>query len=398
MFLEVLLYTALGIIVGIFCGLLPGIHPNLVSILLISFLVGAAGTGPPYPYIAFIVAVSVTNVVVNFIPTIFLSVPDSGMELGVLPGHRLLLKGQGLGAVRLGIIGALGGVIFSLLLFPLVILVVPKIYMIIQPNLHIILSGIVLFFILKDREPVAAAGLFLLSGLLGLTSSKLPIDQNLVLFPLLTGLFGLSMLLVSIKNKTKIPTEENELFVSGQTITNGVVKGSFGGMTTGLLPGIGPSAAAMLFSSGSAESFLVTIGAITGSNVLFSFLALWLIGKARSGAAVALRYFMGTLSFVDCMFIVFTGLLSLGFAVLITQKLSSHIMKLLKKINYALLSATVFVFTLSMIILLTGVWGFVVAAIAAALGMIPNLSRVRRVHLMGVLLLPTILFYAGFTF
>ena len=154
----------------------------------------------------------------------------------------------------------------------------------------------------------------------------------------------------------------------------------------------------MLFSSGSAESFLVTIGAITGSNVLFSFLALWLIGKARSGAAVALRYFMGTLSFADCMFIVFTGLLSLGFAVLITQKLSSHIMKLLKKINYALLSATVFVFTLSVIILLTGVWGFVVAAIAAALGMIPNLSRVRRVHLMGVLLLPTILFYAGFTF
>ena len=401
MFLAVLFFLILGIVVGVVCGLLPGIHPNLVSVLLISFLVGfTSHIGPDqyYLYVAFIVAVSITNVIVNFIPTVFLSVPGSGIELGVLPGHRMLLRGEGPGAVRLGIMGAFGGVLFSLSLFPLIILTVPKIYALIEPNLHIILSALVLFFIFKDREPMAAASLFFLSGCLGLISEKLPINQDLILFPLLTGLFGLSMLVLSIKKRIKIPPQQNELFISNQTIVDGIVRGSFGGITTGVLPGIGASAAAMLFSSESVEEFLITIGAIAGVNTLFSFLALWLIGKARSGAAATLQYFTSSLTFSDCVFIIFVSLICLSLAVLLTDKISSLVAHLLNRVNYSLLSLVVLLFTLYMVLILTGVWGIALSLVSCIIGIIPNLSRVRRIHLMGALLLPTILFYAGFTF
>ena len=98
MFLEVLFFILLGIVFGVLTGLIPGVHPNLI-VLTIPILM--ALNLEPLVLLAFIVSLAVTNSITDFIPSILLGAPDSGNELSILPGHRLLMQGLGYQAVKL---------------------------------------------------------------------------------------------------------------------------------------------------------------------------------------------------------------------------------------------------------------------------------------------------------
>jgi putative membrane protein len=64
------------------------------------------------------------------------------------------------------------------------------------------------------------------------------------------------------------------------------------------------------------------------------------------------------------------------------------------KLRYGKLMRGVVVFLLLMILMLTGVLGLFVAGAATAIGVLPPIIGVRRVHLMGSLILPAILLLA----
>ena len=133
MFIEFLIAVLLGISAGIVTGLIPGIHINLVSLLVVSlsaFLLKFVSL----PFLGvFIISMAITHTFLDILPAIFLGAPDADTALGVLPGHRLLLQGQGYEAVKLTVIGSLSSLILALILFPLFIIIVPKIYENIQP-------------------------------------------------------------------------------------------------------------------------------------------------------------------------------------------------------------------------------------------------------------------------
>ncbi len=99
MFLEILLAILLGILAGIITGLTPGIHINLISVMLLSVSPVLLKYTNPIALAVFIIAMSVTHTFLDAIPSIFLGAPESATALGVLPGHRYLLKGYGLMAV-----------------------------------------------------------------------------------------------------------------------------------------------------------------------------------------------------------------------------------------------------------------------------------------------------------
>ena len=101
MYFQILTAVLLGIFAGIITGLIPGIHINLISLLLVSLSGYFLGFTHPLILGVFIISMAVTHTFLDIIPSIFLGAPDADTALAVLPGHRLLLKGMGYEAVKI---------------------------------------------------------------------------------------------------------------------------------------------------------------------------------------------------------------------------------------------------------------------------------------------------------
>jgi putative membrane protein len=396
MFLVVLLFIFLGILVGIAAGLIPGVHPNLI-VLSIPLLMTA--NMEPFYMLAFIVSLAITNSIIDFIPSILLGAPDSGNELSILPGHRMLLRGQGYEAVKLTIIGGLLSVIICTLLIPLLVVFIPNAYPAIKDYIYILLIFIVVLMIVSESggKKLVALACFMLSGFTGILSGYLPISQNLVLFPMLSGFFGLSVLLLQIKNKTKIPEQRSgKVFVSQSTISRASFFGSIGGIVSGFLPGVGSSQIATMATVDKNEhSFLATIGAITTANIFISMLSLWLIGKGRSGVAVVIKEIMN-IGFSEFLFMIAVAVIAAGAASIAALFLTKYFLKIINRINYSAISTSVIIFIVALAFIFTGWYGLLLLIVCTALGVFANLAKIKRGNMMGVLILPTILFYIGF--
>lgn len=209
MLIQIILALIIGISFGIFTGLIPGIHINLIGVFLISLSSTIFLNLNPIYLVVFICALAITHTFVDFIPSIFLGCPDTDTELSVLPGHELLKKGEGYEAVMLSVYASLSAIFILLLITYPAIIVFPKIYEItknIIPFILIAVSGLLIFI---EKRKLSSIIVFVLTGILGFFVLNLEIIKE-PLLPLLTGLFGSSMLITSIKNKTKIPEQKIE--------------------------------------------------------------------------------------------------------------------------------------------------------------------------------------------
>jgi len=394
--IELILFIIIGLVIGVLFGLVPGLHPNLI-ILMIPFFI--ALNLNPITMLAFIVTIAISNTLVDFIPSMLLGAPDAGTELAVLPAHKLLMKGYGYSAIKLTVIGAMGAILLCTVLLPLIIISIPTLFIIIRPYTYILLIFIVLVMILGEHgnKKILAVFCFLAAGAIGLMASSLPIDSNLALFPIFSGLFGASMLFLQIKKGTKLPKQhKKEFYVSRSTINRSVLLGTIGGIFSGLLPGVGSSEIASLASTDKNEkAFLVTMGSIASANILLSILSLWLISKPRSGVAVVINQ-LTVIGFNEFLLIVFVGILVCGISVIITLGIAKQFIKVVQKINYTLISKIILIALIALSIIFTGFYGLFLFFICTSLGIFTNLAKVRRGTLMGVLILPTILFYMPF--
>lgn len=394
--IEVILFIILGLIAGIFFGLIPGLHPNTI-VLLIPFL-SQLGL-QPLSLIAFVVSLGISNTFVDFIPSMLLGAADSGNELSVLPAHRMLLQGNGYDAVKLAVIGGVGSIIFVMLALFLIAFFIPQIYELSRPFTYALLIFIAAVMVAREdtyRKKSTALFCLVLAGLIGIFSSSLPVDRNILLFPMFSGLFGVSILLFSSNMKTRIPKKGKDILVTGRQQRRSIVFGSLGGIVSGLLPGVGSSEIASFASVDKNEkSFLITLGAITISNTLLSIMALWLIQRSRSGIATVLEQLV-QIGFNEFIFIAATALLMTGISAIITLKLARKSLGIIEKINYGSVSKVVIAFIVLMTILFAGLYGLLLLITCAALGVFANLSGIRRSVLMGVLIIPTIIFYLPF--
>lgn len=390
--LELLLALLFGIALGTACGLLPGLHPNntIPIILGLSFLF------PPLSAAVVLISAGVVNSFVAFIPSILIGAPEGGSELSALPGHRLLLQGRGYEALRLTVIGGLAGVLFAVLTLPVFALAMPKVYSFIRPNVHYLLIFVVSYMIFseKGKGKFFAAAVFALSGTLGYVTLNL--GGNEILFPLLSGLFGLPMLLLAIKSKTTLP--ETFSLESGELRKRDVIKpaiiGSVAGVIAGLLPGIGSSQATVLAQAKNERTFLMSVAGVSVVDMVYSILALWLIGNPRSGIAAA----VGTLVSVDVnTALVFLSVIlsAAGAGAFLTLKISRAAIFAIRSLDYQGLCLHTFVFVCALIFVFTGFFGLAIAGLALSVGVVANLADIRKSHAMGCLILPTILFFAG---
>jgi putative membrane protein len=401
MFLEFLIAALLGIIAGIFTGLIPGVHINLVSILLVSVsaylldFVSLPSLG------VFIISMAIAHTFLNVLPAIFLGAPDADTALGVLPGHKLLLQGMGYEAVKLTVLGSLLSLIMAIILIPLFIVIVPKIYETLQPYIGFILLGVAIYMVLIEKgldKKFWAFAVFLMAGILGIIDLTLP-NLKQPLFPMLSGLFGISMLIVSLSNKVEIPKQRITDVIKIPKFENfrALVAGTFSGSFVSFFPGLGPAQAAILGSQImgrlSTYSFLILIGAIDTVNMAVSLVSLYAIDKARNGAVLAIREILTTIDLNTLILFLSVILLVGGIATFLTLYLTKFFAKLIEKLNYQYMGLSVILLIIILVFYFSSWLGLLILLVSTAIGIIPNIVNVKRSHSMGCLMLPVILFF-----
>lgn len=391
----------LGILAGTITGLTPGIHINLVAVLLL----GASGLFigiQPIILVTFIVAMSITHTFIDFIPSIFLGAPDEDTVLSILPGHEFLNKGRAYEAIILTLFGSFAAVIIILILVLPSIFFLPKIYPYVQnimPFILLIASGFLIYF--EKKSKIWALFIFLLAGFLGISAFNLPLKEPFL--PLLTGLFGASSLVTSIMKKQKIPKQKIEKIkiIKNQTKNKSIAKALFASAIASplccFLPALGSGQAAVIgsevFGDLDRKEFLILLGSINTIVMGFSFITLYTVEKARTGAAVAVSKLLTEISLMQLGIILFVILFSGIIAFFLTVFLAKIFSRKISKFNYNKLSLTILILLSIIVFMFSGFLGFLLFIVSASLGLTCIFLGIKRIHLMGSLLVPTILFY-----
>ncbi|MBS1262980.1 MAG: hypothetical protein MAG715_00146 [Methanonatronarchaeales archaeon] len=435
---EVVLFASAGFSIGVFTGLIPGLHVNNAALLLASSVPALASASvPPEAIAVMIVAAAVSHTFLDIVPSVLVGAPEPSTALAVLPGHRLLMEGRASEAIRLSALGSGAAVFLALLLALPIKLLFEEIYPEILPYLGwllLLVSAIMVVSETGDPGPFEvpsrssalkargwALGLFLLSGCLGYVALRgdslgapqplLGVDAS-ILFPLLTGLFGTSTVVLSLASDTDPPNQSADpVGLPRRVAARSIAGGTLSGTLVGWLPGVTSAQAAVLAGELSGEkltpnapegarSYIVSVSAVNSSNAVFTLVALYTIGRARSGAMVAFEDVVPVSAWAgglppllgaSLMVVAVSGFLSYITLVGASDPLS----RTMSSLNYRYLSLAVLVALSSAAFLLTGFFGLQVLAVATAMGLLPPKLGVRRTHLMGCLLLPIMMFFFG---
>ena len=382
-------------------GLVPGLHVNNVVIILVSLSVLLIESFGLLPLLAFIVALSVVHSFVNYVPAILLGAPQEDNVLSTLPGHRLLSQGRGYEAIRLTVLGGLGATLFSALALPLLYFTMPQVYPTVRQHIPLLLTAVLGYMVYLEkgsRKRLYAALVILYSGALGYIILNYPLlPPQYALFPALTGFFGISTILTSLRLRSTPP--EQSLAHEKGYYPHGAVAGTAGGILAGLLPGIGSAQSALLvqsiFGRRNERSFLVAHGGVNTAAAIFALLALYLIGNPRSGASIAAATLIGEADLGDLVFMLAIAMLASPFAAFATLLIARSAVRRIGAIDYTRLSIFVLLFLMLSILIFTGFYGMLIAITSTATGLLAAFSGVRRSHCMGVLILPTILYFLG---
>lgn len=270
----------------------------------------------------------------------------------------------------------------------------------------------------RSRNKLSALVLLLSSGLLGFIAmnGKLPltgvwdgVDGNM-LFPLLTGLFGLPTLLSSASSG-QVP--EQEATVSRDLDTRAAIGGALAGGFVGWVPGVTSTTGTMIGSAidpdrnddeeDTARRFITMVSSVGTAAAVFGIIALAVTGKGKTGALLVVKQMLGaegvgalssatSAETILLLISVFAAAL-LGYT--ITLRLGRFFAARVAEINIDLMTKIIVVSLILLVLLMSGIPGMLLLITATLLGMIPPRIGTNRVHLTGCLLVPIALFFFG---
>ena len=409
--------SAAGAGIGTFSGLVPGIHVNTLAALMLSFYPAIRSVlssffpahHVPILVASCIISAAVVHSFVAFVPSVFLGAPDPDEVMNILPGHRLLLEGRGMAAVRASAIGsAIGTVAAVCLAVPMQFLVANGLGDYLESITAVVLMIAVAALILKERGTgmIWAAILIVLSGMLGYACMFIiPEPSGIVpggtlLFPLLTGLFGIPALLLSPKNSS-IPEQTDD----GPSIPVDIpgLRGVAAGAVAGWFPGITATSAAALCGSGSEkrpENFIALVSSISSAAAVFAVVTLSMTGKARSGTMMVVGDILGgSMTGVGNSIFLLMLLCILSAALigyLVTIRSGKWLSGAISEVRMSSFTRIVIAAMMILVAVMTGWVGLFVLASASILGLVPTAANVSRVHLSGCLIVPVLLLRFGF--
>jgi len=399
MIIELILALLLGVLIGTLTGITPGIHINLVSAILLGISASLLALVSPLILVVFLVSMAMTHTFVDYVPSIFLGAPDEENFLSILPGHEMLIKGEAYSAVVYTLYGSLSGLLIILIFSPLFFFFLPIVYPYAERIMPFILILACIFLIYFEKSSKLWAFLiFIISGLLGIAILNLPIKEPLL--PLFTGLFGVSSLMTSITKKQKLPEQKirplSQIRLPAKSFLKSILASIIASPLCSFLPGMGSGQAAVIGSEVTGDldrkEFLVLLGAINTIVTGLSFITLYTINKARTGVAVAIESII-QLSIKDLFIITGVIFVSGIISFFVTIFVAKYFSRIISKINYTTLSIIVILLLFAVVFYFSGFLGFLAMLVSSCVGLTCIYAGVRRTHMMGSLLISTILYY-----
>ena len=390
-------FVAGGVALGTVSGLTPGIHANTFALLLAG--VAPSVPGPVRFVGAAMLAAGTVHTFLDVVPALALGVPDPAMASSALPGHQLVLAGQGREAIRLSALGSAGAVVLAVPLAVPVTRAMTAVYPTLLANLSLVLGAVVVALVATEatnRGRVGAALSVLASGGLGVTALDLPagglVASGGMLAPLFTGLFGGPVLLDALTGEGVPAQEEPRVAVSRRAVAGLASLGTVAGAVVGYVPGvssaIAATAALLAVPDGGPRGFVVTTSGVNTANTIFALLALVTLGTPRTGVMVAVQEAGVPL---DLPVLLGSVLAAAAAGFILVVAVGDGYLRWVGRADYTKLSVGVLCLIVVVFGVLTGPLGIGVFAVSTVVGLIPVRFQARRAALMGVLLVPLIL-------
>ena len=399
--IEILLGTLIGVMLGTLSGIIPGVHSNTLAGVLLSLQVAFLSFFSPLVLAGAMFAALITHTFVDSIPSTFLGIPDADTSLAVLPAHALCLEGNGEEAVRIAALGSACAMVIAVPLSILCFFLLPALQPYFDWWIGILLISTMGYMIVTSECPGWALALFGVSGILGIFALRYAFlswhtlaGSSAILMPLLTGLFGISVLLTA--SQGTMPEQHfRGIRMEDRTIMNYSVVGTFAGVAVGWLPGLSTASANSVLASligyeKNRRTYILATSAANTSNAFIGLAALFALSRMRNGVMVALSELpLPTMSELTVV-----GVLAACAAYCMTIVISRSATRF-NGINGKLLNNAVIIFIVLLCILLTGPFGVVILILATAAGIVPHLVNVPRVFCMGAIMVPVMMFSFG---
>ncbi|MDD1688384.1 MAG: tripartite tricarboxylate transporter permease [Methanoregula sp.] len=399
--IEILLGTLIGVILGTMSGIIPGVHANTLAGVLLSLQAAFLSFFGPLVLAGALFAALITHTFVDSIPSTFLGIPDAETSLAVLPAHALCLEGNGEEAVRIAALGSAGAIIIAVPLSIICFFLLPALQPYFDWWIGILLIATMGYMIVTSECPGWAFALFCASGILGVFSLHYAFlswhtlaGSSAILMPLLTGLFGIAVLLTAAQG-TMPEQHFRGIRMEDRTIIKYSAVGTVAGVAVGWLPGLSTASANGVLASligyeKNRRTYILATSAANTSNAFIGLAALFALSRMRNGVMVALSELpLPTMSELTII-----GVLAACAAYGITVMLSRSASRF-NGIDGRLLNHAVIAFIVVLCIILTGPFGVGILILATALGLVPYLVNVPRVYCMGSIMVPVIVYSFG---
>lgn len=397
---EILAGTAAGVALGLISGLLPGIHVNTLAGILLASLSLLLPIFGPFFLAAALFSALITHCFLDAIPSTFLGIPDADTAVAVLPAHALCMEGKGEEAVRISALGSAAGLAAAVPLCGLLLIVMPSFQSFIDWGSGVVIVAVVGFLIARSESPLWGLVTFCASGILGIFAFRYSflapslLGDGAVLMPLLSGLFGISLLIRS--GKGAIPPQRfSGLDIQPGGVVRGTMLGGAAGLVVGWLPGLsnatanGVLATAVNYARDS-RGYLLATSAANTTNAVVGLAAFFAVERTRNGVVAAI-------SMIDTPplpVLLASGTLAGLAAYLLTIRLSG-MASFLESVDRGRLNLIVVVFVSAVSFFSAGLFGIVLLAMATAIGFVPRLVNIPQVYCMGSIMVPVMLYSFG---
>lgn len=434
----------LGSLVGAFAGLVPGLHPNTLATIFSGFPLTAFGLAAlvvcfrmpvdsaPLLLGCFLIGVLMAHSITEIIPTAMLGITDDETVISLLPSQRLYSLGRADLVIESVVIGGLGALLlFSILLLPTrwVMGAPVNLYSSMSPFIGLLLLGISGYVILSQpdwNEIIKSIAIFSISGITGVAvlTLQLPalatdrvasgvwnVDSSTFLLPAFSGMFALPSLFFSGGQRGKDVIEMNAGEQMSGSRMKPLLRSVIPSMMVGWLPGV-TNAYATSFSMSrrwedthalkSAYSYLITYSATNIGGSLQSIIAMGTILRFRNGTLEAINGQVAreTLSWFDALDPP-TAILAFLWSACIALVMGAWLCPILGRRMliyvdcgiFRLLRPGIILSLLMLAFIVSGPVGLFVLFSCFLLGIWTISIGAQRVHLMGFLIVPVIVYF-----
>jgi TctA family transporter len=354
----------LGFFIGLLTGFLPGFYITNILPINVNF--------------EFIICSTVAFLFASVFPSVLLCAPNSENHLIAIPAFKFLKKGEALKSIDISLKSSLFSVFIFLFFIVFSFIFLESLYKVIHIGIFAILC-LALLFLCKNLNSFFIVCISALFGIILL-------DQNMIA-PMLSGFFGFSTLLISFN--TQIPLQKIKNFkVNTFQIFRISAFSSFLSFIFAFVPAISSTILAFIskfFGKLNKVEFMSFTVSTNIYYILFSFLGILTIQKARSGPAFFLMKTQGEL-WILVLLVILTAI----FSFLFLNKIKIFILRFFQKYRIKILSFSV-CFILIFNFIFYGVLGLIVLIIATFIALLAFKLNVRRTTCMASMIVPTLM-------